>query len=40
MAKFTNLNSYTTTKGVPIRQMISLDLNEFIGCSERGPMKK
>jgi hypothetical protein len=33
-------DSNTTTKDVPIRQVISLDLSEFIGCSEWGPMKK
>ncbi len=26
--------SATTTKGVPIRQVISLDLSEFTSCSE------
>ncbi len=29
-----------TKKGVHVRQVISLDLSEFIGYNEQGPMKK
>jgi len=35
-----HLQMNTTTKGVPIHQVISLDLIEFIDLNKRGLVKK
>jgi hypothetical protein len=35
-----DIEANTTTKGVLVRQAISLDLNEFTSCNEWGLVKK
>ncbi len=35
-----DIEANTTTKGVLVRQVTSLDLSEFIGCNEWGLVKK